>query len=95
MIVRTLWITRKYDTGMPPELLEAWDEVSIDENSKGFFEACNKALESIGSDLAEFRYLDLEVPELNIRQAFQPPVIESQVKISLLSYRDGVGGATK
>lgn len=90
MIVRGLWVTRKYDTNAPPELLEAWDEVSIDENLEGFNEACKKALDAVGDDVDEFRYIDMEVPTSAVRQAFQPEVVESTI-----SYREGIAGGSK
>ncbi len=68
--IRTLWITRKGED-LPPELIEAWDEWGIEENYDGWTAACDKALASIGTDLAEFRYVDIAIPADAINQAFE------------------------
>lgn len=70
MIIKSLFITRKgADT---PELIEAWDEYTIDGYPEGFDEACDKALASIGSDLVQWRIIDIEVPYNAVEAAFQP-----------------------
>jgi hypothetical protein len=75
MIVQSLWITRKSDPpGMLPEMIEAWDELSIDENREGYEEACVKALAAVGDDVAEFRYLNFEVPGKALLEAFRPTI---------------------
>ena len=60
MIIRTLWITRKSEEA-PPELIEAWDEWSIEDNFEGWTRACEEALERIGNDVDQFRYIDIDL----------------------------------
>ncbi len=76
--IRSLWITRKsIDSGFhPPELVEAWDEWSIDENPDGWQEACKRALDAVGSDLSSHRYIDLRVSGDALDSAFQPVEVE-------------------
>jgi hypothetical protein len=70
--VVTLWATRKsIDAGMyPPEMIQAWDEFSIEENAEGWFSACKKALDAFGDDLDQYRYITLRVAESVIDEAF-------------------------
>lgn len=79
--IRTLWITRKsIDAGFhPPELIAAWDEWSIDENPSGWQDACKEALESLGSDLAAHRYIDIKLDDETLDRAFWPVEINGEV----------------
>jgi len=54
------------------ELMVAWDEYCIDENSEGFEEDCKKAKASWGSDLETTRLVDIEVDEDDLRSLFFP-----------------------
>jgi hypothetical protein len=48
MQIKSLWALRKgYEA---PELLVAWDEISIDENWDGFQEDVKRAIDAIGED---------------------------------------------
>lgn len=78
--VRTLWITRKsIDGGFhSPELLEAWDDWSIDEYPEGWQEACKKSLDSVGHDLASHRYIDIRINEDELDEAFHPVEIQGR-----------------
>jgi hypothetical protein len=78
VIISTLWITRKGEDRLP-ELVEAWDEGSIDENYEGWVEACKKALAAIGDDLVEQRVLDINIPYGKLLDAFNAPVVEGEV----------------
>ena len=71
MIVKSLWIRRKYDPSVP-ELLTAWDEYSIEENPDGFEADVEQALDKIGSDLMSYRVIDLVVYTPAILNAFEP-----------------------
>lgn len=77
MIIRTLWIVRKHEDCLP-ELVEAWDEFSIDENYEGWVEACKAAVTSIGDDLAEERVLDISIPYDKLLDAFTAPVVKGE-----------------
>lgn len=68
----TLWATRKsVDAGMhPPELLEAWDDYSIDENFEGWHESCKQAMAAMGDDLDQYRYITFRVDEDFLHDAF-------------------------
>lgn len=78
-VVRSLWITRKsIDAGFhPPELVEAWDEWSIDENPEGWQEACKRALDAVGSDLSAHRYIDIRVSGDALASTFEPAEVEA------------------
>lgn len=89
MIVKSLWITRKSEPEYP-ELLEAWDEYSIDQNPEGFEEACDEAIKAVGTDVEAIRYIDMFVAHQDIDKAFAPPVVTTQI-----SYRDDPSGASK
>jgi hypothetical protein len=80
MKVRSLWITRKGAEGYDemPELLVAWDEISIDENPEGFEQSCKQALESVGSDVDEIRYLDIDVGH-QVERTFERAVVTGEV----------------
>lgn len=75
MIIETLWIKRKYGN-TPPELVAAWDEFSIDENPQGWQDACTKALDSIGDDLAEHRYIQIRA---NVSSVWAVPTVEGEI----------------
>lgn len=75
-IVKSLWITRKSEPEASPELLEAWDEYSLDANWEGWEEACEKALAAVGSDVDHVRYIDLHVPTRQVNAAFATIEIE-------------------
>ena len=72
--VRGLWITRKSDDG-PAELLEAWDEYSIEENYEGWKAAVGRALDAVGSDVRAWRFIDFTMPADLIEKAFDAPII--------------------
>lgn len=61
MIVKTLWGVRKYYENGPPELMEAWDEYTIDNWPEGWEAAREKAIKSWGDELAAWRIVDLVV----------------------------------
>jgi hypothetical protein len=79
--IRTLWITRKsIDGGFhPPELVQGWDEWSIDENIDGWQGACKDALDAVGPDLAAHRYVDILVDGDDLAAAFEPSVIRASL----------------
>jgi hypothetical protein len=54
----------------PPELLNAWDEYSIDENFEGWYDQNQQALKAMGNDLDQFRYITLRVSEDVLHDAF-------------------------
>jgi hypothetical protein len=85
--IRTLWITRKDCADYPPGLIEAWDEWSLEENWDGWKAACDDALASIGSGLAEFRYVDIVVPVAPIHEAFEATRAEA-VGVAPVEERD-------
>lgn len=77
MIIHTLWIARKGES--TPELAVAWDYYTRDNWPEGFGEACDKAIESYGSDLDEKRYIDINVNEDLIMAAFNTSMIPGKV----------------
>ncbi len=76
--VKTLWGWRKNEDN--PELMEAWDEYTIDSYPEGFTEACEKAIASWGDDLYAHRYIDLHIDLEEISATFDPPVINAKVR---------------
>lgn len=93
MEIETLWIIRKSADAPPepPELLEAWDEFSIDENPPGYKEACENALSAVGDDVEEARYITLKIETQQITDAFAPASATGQV----INFRTKIEGATK
>lgn len=79
MIVETMWGLRRGE--QVPELMVAWDEFSVDSYSDGWREACEKARESWGRDLLEFRYVKIDVDEDAIEKAFRPSTIQGDVRV--------------
>jgi len=80
MIVKSLWIRRKYDPSVP-ELLTAWDEYSIDENRDGFEADVEQSLNKVGSDLLDYRIIDLVVFSESIREAFNPVQVAAKPQL--------------
>ena len=70
LVVKTLWGWRKSEDS--PELMEAWDEWSVDGYREGWQEACEKAIKSWGDDLYAHRYIDLRVSVDQITRYFLP-----------------------
>lgn len=57
--VAMLWVCRK---GCDiPELLNAWDGYSIEENFDGWAKSCKDALDACGGDVDAFRYVNIKV----------------------------------
>lgn len=77
-VVKTLWGLRRGED--IPELMEAWDEFSVDYYQEGFSEACEKAIKSWGDDLVAHRYIDLTVDLDAITKHFLPALESAEVK---------------
>lgn len=77
MIVKTLWGVRKGFEADMPELMEAWDENSIDNWSEGWEEACETAIKSWGDDLVAWRIIELDLSSASLLAAFAPTQIEA------------------
>ena len=80
MIVKTMWGKRKSEPENLPELMVAWDEYTIDLNPDGFAEDCERARVSWGSDLEEYRYVDISLSEEDIDNMFATTNILGLVK---------------
>lgn len=77
MKVMTMWgVRRGFEEDMP-ELMEAWDEYSIDNWVEGWEEACDKARTSWGDDLVAWRILELDVDNASVLAAFAPKTIKA------------------
>lgn len=70
-----------------PELLDAWDEYTRDENPDGYEDAREKWAN--GSDLASFAIVTFEVDEQAIHRALYP----KPVKVAATVVDEGTGGA--
>jgi hypothetical protein len=62
------------------ELMVAWDEYCVDENREGFEEECEKAKKSWGSDLHQWREIDIEVDEKELRAKFRTGTLEGTIR---------------
>lgn len=78
MRIETLWGTRK-DFEHSPELMVAWDENCLDGWREGFEDECEKARESWGDQLAEWRLITIEIPASHVARAFAQERIEGKV----------------
>lgn len=78
MKIHTLWGWRKNED--TPELMVAWDEISVDGWHEGFDEAIKHEIECWGSDLYAHRFIDLEVDLDEVAKAFQTPQLNVEVK---------------
>jgi len=74
--------TELYEGQRAPEVLECWDEYSIDENHEGWVEACTKAIKCRGG-LEEFSsavVIIVEVNDITIDQLLnETPTIDGKV----------------
>jgi hypothetical protein len=62
-----------------PELMEAWDEFSIDYYPDGWSDVCEAAIKSWGDDLVAHRYIRIAVDLEKVQDAFAPATVEGQV----------------
>jgi hypothetical protein len=76
--IETLWGVRKGES--TPELMAAWDEFSIDENSMGWQDACERAIDSWGDQLDIYRYIKIQVDMDKIEAAFEPVTLQAWQK---------------
>jgi len=79
IVIKTLWGVRKGEN--TPELMEAWDEYSIDQYREGWSEACQKAIDRWGTDLDAYRYIQIVVNLNKIEQAFAPSTVSGNVNV--------------
>lgn len=78
MKLRTLWIWRVGAEGA--EMVQAWDEWSVDENGMGWQEACETTLKEAGDDVLEHRYIDVEIDYRKVEDIFRPGSLPGEVK---------------
>jgi hypothetical protein len=72
--IHGLFITRKGSEDAP-ELVEAWDEFSIDGWFDGWETAKAKALGAIGSDLSSSAVVEIDIPDDAVFRALNPRVV--------------------
>jgi hypothetical protein len=77
-VIETLWGVRKGES--VPELMEAWDEYSVDENREGFNEACQNRIASWGDQLDIYRYIQIMVDMDKIEAAFEPVTVDGEIR---------------
>jgi hypothetical protein len=75
--IKTLWGWRKNEDF--PELMQAWDEYSVDQNYEGWRDACDTSIRSWGDDLHAHRYIDLNVRLDAVTAAFESSSINVEV----------------
>lgn len=82
--IKTAWFWRKQEEG--PELLEAWDEFTVDSNPDGWREAVDAAYAAVESDDSGhgIRYIDVKINYGVVERAFWPVEVEGQA----LSFQD-------
>ena len=83
MKIRCLFGSRQHSHSLDQlsiELMVAWDEYCVDENSEGFEEDCKKAKASWGSDLHQWREIDIEVDEKALHEMFRTGTLEGVVQ---------------
>jgi len=79
MKVHTLWITRKSDREFNPELVNAWDEYSVEGNYEGWQKSCKDALSKVGDDLSDSRVAVLNVEDISLGRIFRDVEIDVSV----------------
>lgn len=78
MKIHCLFVVRDDRSGV--ELLEAWDEYSVDENFEGWKEACKTSLTPVLLDgVLKHGYIDIEVDEGEIDRAMDVTEIPGKV----------------
>ena len=79
MLVKSLWFWRKNEDS--PEMIQAWDEFSVDDNFDGWQDACRKALDSVRPDMSDlgYRYVDISVDLDKISEMFWANEIKGSV----------------
>ena len=61
------------------ELMVAWDEYCIDNYPEGFEADCKKAKESWGSDLLQWRLVELKTSSTDLVELFTTPTLEGKI----------------
>lgn len=81
MQVRLLFGQRKeqYPGEYAPELMEAWDEYTLDDNWEGWEEAKAAAIASWGDDLVAAREIVINIADDAIDSVFLTPTIEAEI----------------
>jgi hypothetical protein len=77
MKIHTLWAVR-ISSPDEPELVTAWDEYSVDANPEGWHKDVAEGLDSWGSDLETHRFIDIEIPDKAVFDAFGTPTIPAE-----------------
>lgn len=80
MKILATFANRAYDPEVI-ELIDAWDEFSVDENYEGFIESRTKAIESWGRDLLRWVTVEIEVADFaEVAKALDPhPSLQGEV----------------
>jgi len=76
MKIHTIWGSRP-DSEIP-ELLDSWDEYTIEENESGYAEAVKKA--GTRTEFSAIRIVILNVPTKAVLAAFAAPVIDAEAE---------------
>jgi len=70
MKIHCLFVVREHSG---PELLEAWDEYSVNENVEGWNESCQHHLNKVKeSGLMSHTFLDIEVDDNELGKVLNP-----------------------
>lgn len=81
MKINALFVTRKGNTDVP-ELVDAWDEFTIDENLDGYNAAVAKWQGYLATgDVDAFTVVTLRVPEQPVLNALYPDPVELDAEI--------------
>jgi hypothetical protein len=80
MIIKTLWGKPKNEK-LGVEILVAWDENSIDQNSEGYELEVVLAQQENDDVYKAFREIDIFVPDTVIEWVFETPQVNGTVKV--------------
>jgi len=74
MIIVATYANRTYDPDVI-ELVDAWDEYSVENNYEGWKKSRQDALNSWGDDLLRWVTVEIEVPMGEICKALDPEIV--------------------
>lgn len=72
MLIKCLFIQR---TNQEPELLAAWDELSICENEVGWLKDCDDQLNAVKGEYESSAYVYISVPDKDIEDQLKRRVV--------------------
>jgi hypothetical protein len=77
MKIHTIW-GQRIDDGSIPELIDSWDEYTIEENEDGYHDAVSAA--KARKEFIEVRVVILNVPSKAVLDTFKVPAVDAKVE---------------